>query len=307
LGDEQTFNVRNVKEDRYDSIKARMVAENDVCMVYVELDGKNLTVDEATAQKIAAEYKAHIHSQITGAFGSIKHLTANNKVTFLLVDIQDFYEERGTGVAGYFSPNDMLSKSVAPYSNERDMLFIDTNPTLQRPDSLYATMAHELQHLINFSQTTAKNGGHNMDTWVNEGLSTSAEYIYGKNTAPYVKYYSDEEYTSIRYGNNFFVWNGMWENGGFKEDGEEIYDTFGNYSTVYLFFQWLRIQAGTRSIYNDIIAYGAQGITDYRSVTKAARTRIPNLLLSSKERGDWETLLRTWMAANMIQADTGVF
>jgi len=94
---------------------------------------------------------------------------------------------------------------------------------------------------------------------------------------------------TIKYGNNFFVWNGYWE--------QQVGDVLADYSTVYLFFQWLRIHASNGSgIYKTILD---QNYGDYRAVTTASGSYI------NSQFGTWETLLRTWLLAPLIQEQSG--
>ncbi|MDR3342037.1 MAG: hypothetical protein LBT14_04475 [Treponema sp.] len=306
---ETGFYVINFRTDRYDSINAKLLVEGANCMIYAELDSSgNPTVTELVAQGIADEYDNYIHTQITGAFGQVTHMTAQEKVTLLLVDVQDFYAERGTYTAGFFDPTDMYDKSMYPMSNERDMLYIDTNPGFNNMSAAYDTVAHELQHLINFSNINVVNGGKELDLWINEGLSTAAEYIYNRSDDPYtyVNFFNRDPYHTIAMGNNFFVWHGVWENGIFENNtGEPVYDTISNYATAYLFFQWLRIHADNdQLIYKDIISAGAAGTTDYRSVTGTVQSHIAGMGLTFDT--DWEKLIRTWLLANAVQSSTGV-
>ena len=105
-----------------------------------------------------------------------------------------------------------------------------------------------------------------------------------------MNYYNSDPLQTIRYGNNFFVWNGYWE----QYEG----DTLANYATVYLFFQWLRIHASNDGgIYRDIL-YSTH--RDYRSVVDAAALRMSAALSS------WETVLGTWFHANLLNAGTGL-
>jgi hypothetical protein len=312
IGTEESFWMLNWRTYEYDRVTAVLLAETDDCMLYVEKKNGIPGVTEETARSFAEEYQLHIHAPITGAFGEIEYQSDNRKITILLADIQDFYgidgHEDETYNMGIFNPDDLLHVSVSPYSNMREMLYIDTDPSLEKGlPVLYNATAHELQHLINCSRAYLENGGKYVDVWINEGLSTAAELIYGRsdNCAMYVtKIYNDDFYGTITAGNNFFVWNGFWENGFMMTDeGEPIYDIMSNYATAYLFFQWLRIHAANGAgIYKDIISNGAAGLTDYQAVVKAARQRIPGLSSDT----DWETLLRTWMAANILQMPDGV-
>jgi hypothetical protein len=72
-----------------------------------------------------------------------------------------------------------------------------------------------------------------------------------------------------------------------------------DYATVYLFFQWLRLQAGGTGIYREILF---SPFFDHRAVTAVANRAMPG-------RGytDWEILLGTWLAANYINARSGPY
>jgi hypothetical protein len=308
-------------------VKAVRLAENNACIVYGDY---NARVSVSTAEEIAGEYARHIGPSITGIFGN--YYPGDKRLIILLLDIIDDYDSKNnpTYVAGYFSMKDIFPKSFVSNSNEAPMLYIDINPGKLGDDNFYSTIAHELQHLINFSsryrdkETELENepdlnkfiASIQQDDWVDEGLSSAAEYIYskvaGKNQSgnghikDKIDYYNDaqDKYklgrSNIPEGNNFFTWG---------EDETFVYD---DYVTVYLFFQWLRIHAsGTDDtdsislypIYRSIIE---SEYTDYRAVTTAARKHIPGLFEGTDPTDDqaweWERLLETWLAANYVNA-----
>jgi hypothetical protein len=297
IGTREQFWALNITSNRYYTLNAVLLAENAECLVYAECNasGKAL-IEAAAAEEIAREYSKNIEPQITGAFGEIAHMTPKKKVSFLLMDIKDGYSAATGGgyVAGYFTPEDMESGFS---SNKRDMLYIDIDPGLTDIAALYCTIAHELQHLINYSNTILK-GRSEQDLWINEGLSTAAEYVYGGDPANRVALYNADYGGTIQYGNNFFIWYGYWEL------ISSYRDSLADYSTAYLFFQWLRIHAqNDAGIYKEILN---SPYSDYRAVTQTARTRIPALGLTGSSAKDWETLLRTWMLSNAIQAPSGL-
>jgi hypothetical protein len=295
VGTIQSFWARDLStlnETPY-SVYATLQAENDQCLVYVQNNSQgNATITRSVAEAIAQEYSRNIEPKITGAFGQILHISGKNKITFLLLDIRDGYApNKGGYVAGYFDPRDM---EQGFFSNGRDMLYIDTNPGLTDMDGLYSTVAHELQHLISYS--VAIKTGREQELWINEGLSTAAEYIYGGDPVNRVALYNEDRGNTIAYGNNFFVWYGYWE--------LVVGDSLANYSTAYLFFQWLRLHGNNGiGIYKDIIN---SPFADYRALTDTAQRRIPALGLTGSSEKDWETLLQTWMLANMVQAPNGL-
>ncbi|MDR2419062.1 MAG: DUF2268 domain-containing putative Zn-dependent protease [Treponema sp.] len=293
----RSFYAVNIVTNKFYSINAEKLAEGEHCIVYAD---EKENVSHEAAEAIVREYEANIYTQITDAFGMFEDVDDNGKVILLLLDIIDGYTQ-SSYVAGFFQAYHLFKKSTYPYhySNEADMLFLDTNPQQVGSESFYSTIAHELQHLINFSQTAFNDGGME-DTWIDEGLATAAEYVYNGHQKTRINFFNQDPYRSIKNGNNFFVWDGGWESGdgGWESGDGAVYDPVANYATAYLFFQWLRIHAHNGiGIYKDIIG---SSYRDYRAVTEAAGSRIDNSL------GDWETLLRTWMLANAYNQVSGL-
>jgi len=75
------------------------------------------------------------------------------------------------GVGGYYSSADEYSHLVNPYSNEREMFYINLDNARPGNDYYDGILAHEFQHMIHWHTDR------NEDTWVNEGLSELAAYL----------------------------------------------------------------------------------------------------------------------------------
>jgi hypothetical protein len=274
------------------------LAEGAHCIVYAD---QRKQISRTLAQGIVTEYEEKIYPPLERVFGPPPDVDGNGKVILFLLDILDGYTPaQGGYVAGYFSPLHMMKDSVSAYSNEADMLFLDIypgDPEGAGRDGFFATIAHELQHLIDFGKTTSRKI--TRDLWINEGLSLSAEYLYGgqRNDRIGLYNYAGDWNLSIPYGNNFFVWNGFWE--------QEIGDSLSNYATGYLFFQWLRLQAqGTGIGGSDgtgiYTAISDTGFGDYRAVTAAAAE-------FNAAFAGWPALLGSWMLANWYNSPQGLF
>jgi hypothetical protein len=269
------------------------MAESSHALVYAETTGVSgsLDLDASKAEQIAGEFD-RIYSLVTGHFGNPLDVDGNGKILLLLLDIRDGYEKRGDGyTAGYFYWGDMYHPSRIPEDQPRgngaDMLYVDTWPAGIGSAASFSTMAHELQHLINYSRRLEIKSSRLMDTWIDEGLSTAAEHLYGGVQQDRLDWLSHPRNLTASRGNNFYVWNGVWED----------QDSLTNYSTVYLFFQWLRLQADNGAgIYRDIIDALEP---DYQAVTGAAARRI------EAAYGSWETLLGSWFAASLLQRPSG--
>ena len=284
---ERTFRARTATDGTWYDVPSTLRGIASRVLVYVE---NTQSVSDSLAQQIAEEFEEAIYDMVEENFGDVPDVDGNGKVILLLLDIIDGFTGSGGYVAGYFDPVHMFSKSTFAESNEADMLFMDVNPGVPGSQAFYRTAAHELQHLVNFGNTVMVDG-RAQDLWINEGLSAGAEYLYeSSQVTSRINYHNVDPLETIRLGNSFFVWNGYWE--------QVVGDTLANYSTVYLFFQWLQLHASNGTgIYRDILGSTHR---DYRTVVDAASTRISSSLSS------WEAVISTWRHANIFNESSGL-
>jgi len=308
--DPDQFYAVDFKRDKFYKVRAKKLFEGDKCVIWAENDSG---VTRKTAEEIANRYDTVIRPKTVDAF-SMKNITKNitaggkttqyrfddildyanwlagkdnRKLTILLLDIRDNFNppKNPSFVAGYFYGGNFYKKDDNNNSNGCDMIYVDTYPGLsdKYPDQkqqTYATFAHELQHLINYATTDLKRV-HAMDTWVDEGLSSQAEHIYfGKNIETHCTHFNTSG--TIAKGNNFFVWD---------NHPEESIAILDEYSTVYLFFRWLYLQANDdlkSTIFKEI---ETSNLSDHRIITNVAKEIRP-------EWANWDALLKSWLAAN---------
>ena len=317
LGEGQ-FYAQNTATGKYYIVDAEKLYTGKTCVIWAEI---GCGVTKELAKEIAREYDTVIRPATVEMF-SMKELSVysrgsvyyfddvlgcanwltggdgdTGKLTILLLDIKDGYKNPETDpyIAGYFFLGNFFEKGKIKnglhthYSNGKDMIYVDTFPGLNpgQQEQAFTTLAHELQHLINYVtsvlvRTNQWNELSLMDTWIDEGLSSQAEYFYlGKNPENRYLWFSADQNESIAKGNNFFVW------GNHQNEPMAILD---DYATVYLFFRWLYLQTGEApSFFLDI---ELSEYPDYRAITKTARD-------------DWEILLTRWLAANYYPKNPG--
>lgn len=169
---------------------------------------------------------------------------------------------------------------------------MDCDPGFDDATNFFSTMAHEFQHMINFNQKYIQQGVGVQDTWINEGLSSAAETLYTGTIITWkTNYYNEDPDLNIRYGQNFVCWG--------SGVGSAYTDNLGNYSTVYLFFQWLRLQSSiTNGIFKSIIS---NTYCDYRCVEANMKTTMYS------GAGVWKDYLRDWFTANIYCQNTGLY
>jgi hypothetical protein len=307
------FWAQNAVTDAFYQVEAELLAEGHYCTVWVE---KGSGVSSGTANNVARTYDTDVYPKMINTFGikgtvqyqgeTIAHNTmeladwlgdGDGKLCILLLDIKDDYKPgvNESYIAGYFwAVNFVINDPAHPYyrySNECDMIYLDVNPARVGSKESNITLAHEMQHMMNFVDSIILREAA-MDLWIDEGLSAAAEWLYyGSHPAVRWQSFNDDPSGLIRKGNNFFVWG--------NRGNESIYASLDDYSTVYLFFQWLRLQAGNTNIYNKIATSSEYSLG---AVTSAADTA-----MGGKGYDNWSTLLKTWLAANYINASSGPY
>jgi hypothetical protein len=296
------FWALNFKTKKYYKLNAEKLAETPLCEVWAE---KGSGVDDGKAYNVANAY-FNIYVKMMNNFGwiaqdpdlgevntmEVAHFfatdtTNNARLTILLLDIKDNNSASNKAyVGGYF---DSINFYDNPNSNKLDMIYVDTSPGKPGSPESNGTIAHEMQHLMNFVSSVAFQRGNVMDTWIDEGLSGAAEWVYsGVHPEVRWKYYNQDQSGLIKKGNNFFIWG--------NHDDESDYANLDDYATVYLFFQWLRLQSNNSSdIYREIIMSDHY---DYRAVIDVAKG-------IDSGYSNWSLLLRDWLAANYINAENG--
>jgi hypothetical protein len=311
----KTFWAQRSDNNEFYELTAELLAEGLRCEIWAE---KGSRVTAAQAQSVANIYSGNIYPKMINAFSmsiSVPEVgktfdtmefahwiatgeTSGGKLTILLLDIKDEYVQGSNDafVAGYFWPYDILSNGIPSNfkTNKRDMLYIDIYPMILGSDTFNRTIAHEMQHLMNFATSFLTRLKGNtvslMDTWIDEGLSSAAEYIYlGKHLDDRIRDFNVDATGLIAKGNNFFVWG----NRDDPKEGGNPNAVLDDYATVYLFFQWLRLQT-VGSIYKDIIASKEY---DYKAIVANA----------ASPGDDWPKVLGAWLQANYARSSDGVF
>lgn len=122
---------------------------------------------------LGSQFDQIIYPRETAVFGSEWNPGIDNdsKITVLLTEMVQT-------PGGYFRPEDEFTTQNAMYSNQREMIYLNTLYLTDTKAPAY--LAHEFQHLITFNQ---KNRLRNIDdeVWINEARSQYAITLCGYN------------------------------------------------------------------------------------------------------------------------------
>jgi large repetitive protein len=238
LGSSKEFWAYNHEKDEDYKLNAKLLYSGSKVNVWVH----NNEITEGNAKQLGEEFDNRIYSSVINHFGPASDVDGDGKINLLCFDIQDGFQGNGGFIGGYFNQMDVFD---VPGSNKSELLYIDTYPALGKNKNeltyAFSTIAHELQHLVNFNQNVLIEGDkEGMDVWLDEGLSMAAEQIYkGTRLSDRIDYYNES--FSIGKGHSLLHWD---------YDG----DTLANYSLSYLFGQYVKTQAKQGdSIFKEIL------------------------------------------------------
>jgi hypothetical protein len=168
VGSMEEFNIFNFDSQTYYKTTAECKLLGEHCIIYLEV-GADLS--PSTLESLADTFDNSIYPTIHQFFGSEVNpgIDGDSRITLVFASME-------SNVYGYFDPYNEFDQSDYSVSNMREMLVL--NSVITNLTDLKATMAHEFQHLVNFSEKWIRQSL-NEEAWLNEGLSVLAEQKCG--------------------------------------------------------------------------------------------------------------------------------
>ena len=266
VGDEIQFWVHNLDTNRSSTITAALVYKTKVAYIWVEsgqkydLDAISRSIDRFSEQSYPAE---------VAFFGSEWYPGVDNDPRLHILHATSV----GSGVAGYYSSADQYSRLANPYSNEKEMFYINLTWLNNSSDYTYyeTVLAHEFQHMIHWASDR------NEETWINEGLSEYAQEVagYGSDTI-FANAFINQPDTQLN----------TWQiNSG---------NTSQHYGSAYLFIHYLTQEFGAATT-KTLVAQTSNGI---QGVTAA--------LAAQGHDATFNTVFADWVIANYLDEPTAL-
>ena len=159
--------------------------------------GIRLTQEDYTklGQKFDSCYE--LETQVLGnpfysSYSSKYFVPCNEKIIILVSDLfGDASVSQSGGTVGYFYQGDVINQtyldkaSPDAHSNKCEMFYIDALFLTQQPKTVYSTLVHEFNHMINYIIKTVNyasshesQGLRTCDTWFTEMLSMTTEDMF---------------------------------------------------------------------------------------------------------------------------------
>ncbi len=165
-GDVISFWVSNSDTDENWQIDAELVVKGKHVYMWREVGSK---VREKDLRKAAKFFDEQIYPTDREFFGSEWSPGIDDDPRLHVLHARGL----GDTIAGYFSSADEIPRAIHPYSNEKEMFYINVDNNKPGSDFYNGTLAHEFQHMIHWYQDK------NEESWMNEGASELAMQLNG--------------------------------------------------------------------------------------------------------------------------------
>ena len=184
LGDQEVFWVSDMHARVYYTTTATLSYVTPHLYLWVE---EGMDVDPEALERSAERFENQTYPTNREFFGSEWTPGIDNDPHIHVLQTGRL----GPTVAGYYSVADEYSKLVNPYSNEREMFYINADKLQPGTPSYDSVLAHEFQHMIHWAVDR------NEDTWVNEGFSELASHLNGYDVGGFDRAFSDAPDTQL--------------------------------------------------------------------------------------------------------------
>ncbi|MCL4826412.1 MAG: immune inhibitor A [Caldilinea sp.] len=167
-GDRERFWVHNSDTKQNIEITAELIYQTAVANVWVEVDQ---VYDGRRIRQSIDRFSNVTYPALVNLFGSESNPGIDGDPRLHVLHTT----QMGAGVAGYFYSADKYTRVVNPFSNEKEIFFINLNwlNRLRDYTSYETVLAHEFQHMIHWNQDRGE------ELWINEGLSEYAQEVAG--------------------------------------------------------------------------------------------------------------------------------
>ena len=125
------------------------------------------SVSQNALERAATTFEEEIYPKVTAVFGEEWTPGVDNDPHLNILNA------RLNGVGGYYSSSDEYPLSVSNFSNQREIIYINTGAVPVGSPFYLEVLAHELQHAVHWNADASE------ETWVNEGLAELAITIAG--------------------------------------------------------------------------------------------------------------------------------
>jgi len=216
-------------------------------------------------ERAAAVFEEQVYPRVTSTFGKEWTPGIDNDPHLNILNA------KLRGVGGYYSSADEFPPRVNKFSNQREIIYINSGAIRVGTQLYVETLAHELQHAIHWNADPSE------DTWVNEGLSELAVTIAGFNQILRFRFAFSRPTSLVHWPLSPF-------------------GSGANYGAASLFMHYLSEHYGDRNDLKGLLQQPEDGIAGINSY-----------LRSSGHDLTFRDVFTNWAVANLLDEDQGPY
>lgn len=258
VGHADAFQVLSEDANHYFTMHATIRVETPHLYLYIQ---NGLKYPTSVLQKAALTFENVTYPTDRSHFGSEWRpgVDGDPHITCLVGNL----ESTSSGTAGFFSAEDEYPRSVNPYSNQREMFYINSTNTTPGSTDFDLTLAHEFQHMIHWHMHPHE------ELWLNEGMSMMAQVVNKYSDDGFGQTFISQSSTQLN------TWNET--------------EPFAHYGAALLFLSYLYDHYGV-TIVRNILA--DKQYTDFALIDDVLRKM--HIALTAHE------VFQRWVLANLV-------
>lgn len=218
--------------------------------------------EPASLEQAGRDFEEKVYPQVTGTYGPVPSpgIDGDPRIYILHTTLR--------GAAGYVSFADAYRRSIMPYSNQREIIYLDAGGARPGTAAYNEVLAHELQHLAHWRADPTE------EAWVNEGLSELAREQAGGGNGRIEAFLNEPDIQL-----NAWPANGR---------------VGPHYGASHLFFRYLIGRFG-----------GQRALTNLVSEQEDSLAGIARYLELVRAETSLDQIFADWVVANFVRAATG--
>ncbi len=268
VGDARSFWSLNYPRMQMERSDFNLVAISDSAYWWLQ-DGTRIS--DADIQRTVQEAEARIFPRLRAVFAPTPNPDSPPHRRHIVNGLIP-------GIGGYVSSADRYPTAISPYSNEADVIYINSNAAHYGEEHFLHILTHEFHHSIQYQADSSE------ASWLNEGLAELSVHEAGYPTDSILYYLSSPNISLIH-----------WES-GFSDNA--VY----HYGASALFALYLREHYSPHNGLQDLLAINADGIPAVDAFLSAR-----NAKTTHGTPADFHSVFADWMAANLLYADHGPY
>jgi hypothetical protein len=302
LGEQRTFNVLKnstvdgTHADDYVQVTGTAKYVGQHVAIFLDDAAPTPGYTQSDIDKTGTTFDNQLYPIDVAAFGSESDINGDQLVLVLLTDrVTKLTGCGGSVVVGYFFARDLTPGITG--SNGAEIFYglapdpsCDITPA-DAVDFIPRVFIHEFQHMINYNQHVLVRGGSSEATWLNEGLSTFAEELGGRQVPDPLCTNSDcfTQYTLSNLENGYRYLSDVESDYLVGPTGRDPPIPLAEYGSAWLFVRWVADHFGQPPVLGADITRRLVGTNQIGSDNVTSATGVP-----------FSTLVTQWQMANYL-------